>query len=462
MKFLILAGGMGERLWPLSRSHLPKQFLSLADSDKSLLRLSVERVLEFASAEDIFVISPDKYRFYLSDELEKINPDLTKNIIIEPSSKNTAPAILLGVRFLIDELKVDSGQSICVLPSDHLITPANLLYKYIKQADDLAKQGYIVTFGLKPKSAHTGYGYIHTSEMISQGNYKVERFVEKPDSSTAQKFLKQGGYFWNSGIFTFSGQAIIKEYEKSFKDIGDYLKSYNSIRENFSFFPKISVDYAVIESAVKVAMVSLDKLEWHDLGSWDSVYEVIDKDKEGNAKVGKINAFDTKNSLLISKDRLVVASGIEGQIVVDTRDALFVGKRGKTGPVKEIIKEIKKNNLKEVEEGTTLHRPWGSYTILEESANYKIKKIKVKPKKRLSLQYHKERSEHWVVVKGKAKVKIDGKECVISSNQSAFVPKGKPHRLENLQDSVLEIIEVQCGSLVSEADIVRLEDDFLR
>jgi mannose-1-phosphate guanylyltransferase/mannose-6-phosphate isomerase len=504
MKYLILAGGKGERLWPLSRKHFPKQFLSLTDSGKSLLRLSVERILRVARSGDIYIICPDQYRFFVADELEKINPKLTRHIIIEPAPRNTAPAIILGVRFLIDKVKIDSSETICILPSDHLISPEGLLAKYIKQAEKLTKQGFVVTFGIAPKSAHTGYGYIHAVESIDRISYQVKRFTEKPDSAAAKRFLEEGGYFWNSGIFAFSGQTIIQEYKKSLESGAEkkssslslqqsqshpspslrgatngspernrrtnevsgeaisIIDNYESIQKNFSQLPKLSIDYAVIEKASRLAMVLLKGISWHDLGSWDSVFEILDKDKEGNAKVGKVNNFDVKDSLLFSKDRLLVASGLKDQLIVDTRDALFVGKRGRSQKIKDITKYLKSNNIKEANESVTIYRPWGSYIILEESPNYKIKKIIIKAKRRLSLQYHQKRSEHWVVIKGEAKVHIDGEDFTIACNESAFVPQGKKHRLENPQESPLEIIEVQCGSYVGEDDITRLEDDFHR
>ncbi|MFO8052913.1 MAG: mannose-1-phosphate guanylyltransferase/mannose-6-phosphate isomerase [Candidatus Omnitrophota bacterium] len=484
MKYLILAGGKGERLWPLSRKHFPKQFLSLTDTDKSLLRLSVERISEFAKADDIYIICPDEYRFFVADELEKINPKLTQHIIIEPSSRNTAPAIILGVRFLLDKVCIDSSEAICVLPADHLISPKELLFKYIKQSKKLAKEGYVVTFGVPPKFAHTGYGYINVSNNIDKTSYQVKRFTEKPDSATAKEFLQKGNYFWNSGIFAFSGQTIIREYKKSSpqslqqsqshpppslrgaNEVSDeaisIIDNYESIQKNFSRLPKLSIDYAVIEKASRLAMVLLEGISWHDLGSWDSVFEILDKDKQGNAKVGKVNSFDVKDSLLFSKDRLLVASGLKDQLIVDTRDALFVGKRGKSQKIKEITKHLKDKNIKEANESVTIYRPWGSYTILEESPNYKIKKIIIKPKKRLSFQYHKKRSEHWVVIKGEAKVHIDRKEFTIAHNESAFVPQGKKHRLENPKNFSLEIIEVQCGTYVGEDDIIRMDDDFSR
>lgn len=462
MKFLILAGGKGERLWPLSRKHFPKQFLSLTDADKSLLRLSVERISSFAKADDIYVICPDEYRFFVTDELEKINPKLTQQIIIEPLPKNTAPAIVLGVRFLLDKVCIDSSEAICVLPADHLISPKELLFKYIKQSENLAKEGYVVTFGVPPKSAHPGYGYINVSNNINKTSYQVKRFTEKPDLATAKEFLQKGSYFWNSGIFAFSGQAIVEEYKRNLGNLEDYLQSYDSIFDNFPNFSNLSIDYAVIEKASRLAMILLKDISWHDLGSWDSVFDVLEKDKEGNAKVGKINSFDVKDSLLFSKDRLLVASGLEDQLIVDTRDALFVGKRGESQKMKDVTKYLKDKDIKEAKESVTIYRPWGNYTVLEESLSYKIKKIVIKPKKRLSLQYHKKRSEHWVVIKGEAKVHIDGKEFTIIHNESAFVPQGKKHRLENSKDYSLEIIEVQCGAYVGEDDIVRIEDDFYR
>ncbi|MCF7895277.1 MAG: mannose-1-phosphate guanylyltransferase/mannose-6-phosphate isomerase, partial [Candidatus Omnitrophica bacterium] len=417
MKYLILAGGKGERLWPLSRKHFPKQFLSLTNTDKSLLRLSVERISEFAKADDIYIICPGEYRFFVADELEKINPKLTRNIIIEPSARNTAAAIILGVRFLLDKICIDLAETICVLPADHLIFPKELLFKYIKQSDNLAREGYVVTFGVPPKSAHTGYGYINIGKNINKTSYQVKRFTEKPNLAAAKEFLQKGSYFWNSGIFAFSGQTIIREYKKSLRgapstslrvNSGDeasglaarqaisIIDNYTSIQKNFSQLPKLSIDYAVIEKVSRLAMVLLEGISWHDLGSWDSVFEVLKKDKEGNVKVGKVNSFDVKDSLLFSKDRLLVASGLKDQLVVDTRDALFVGKRGRSQKIKDITKYLKDKNIKEANESVTIYRPWGSYTILEESPNYKIKKIIIKAKKRLSLQYHQKRSEHWV------------------------------------------------------------------
>ena len=472
MKALILAGGKGTRLWPLSRKNYPKQFLKL-NSNKSLFQQTIERLLKAFKVEDIVLMTNSDYKFHVQSELNFLSIDPQgspfNNIILEPTSRNTAPAIALGIKYCIEKLKCAEDEVIFVSPSDHIISPVDKFVEYIRKAEKVAEDGYIVTFGIKPNRAETGYGYIkikeQDSEVENKDFFEVEKFVEKPNAETAKRYVAEGNYFWNSGMFAFSIGTMVEEFNWYVPEIGKILNlSFDKMIKNFSKMPEISIDYAVMEKSDKTVTIPLD-LYWNDIGSWDSLYDVLNKDKEGNVIIGDIVTIDTKNTLIIGNKRLIAAVGLEDNLIIETDDAILIAKRGKSQKVKDIFELIKKDKRVEADEHVTTYRPWGSYTVLEEGPQYKIKRIVVKPKEKLSLQRHYHRSEHWIVVKGTAKVTIEDKEIFLHENESVYVPKSALHRLENPGKIPLEIIEVQIGEYLREDDIeglmIYMDADFL-
>lgn len=478
MKCVILAGGNGTRLWPLSRKSFPKQFLSIGDKE-TLFQKTVRRLLNYVDPEDLIIITNNNYRFHVKNQLNEIyrrlSIDVEKlkdNIILEPVGRNTAPAIALAVKYIMDRLGSSEDEIIFVSPSDHIIAPEDKFTEYLKKAELLAKEGHIVTFGIHPYRPETGYGYIKRGESINkakdgsaEGNaderadaYRVERFVEKPDLETAKEYLLSGEYYWNSGMFAFSVRTIMEEFERHAPEIFARLNgSYEDILCNFNEMPNISIDYAVMEKSDRAVVLPMD-ITWSDIGSWDSVYEILDKDHNLNVKIGEVLDIDTKNSLIIGNRRLIATVGLEDMIVIETDDAILIAKKGQAQKVKDIVTQLKKHGKKEIDEHVTTYRPWGNYTVLEEGERYKIKRIVVYPGERLSLQMHHHRSEHWVVIKGTAKVTIDGKEMFVHENESVYVPKSTLHRLENPGKVPLEMIEVQIGEYVGEDDIKRFDD----
>lgn len=465
MKGVILAGGSGTRLWPLSRDNYPKQFLKL-NGDKSLIQQTAERLLRLLSEEDIIVMTNENYKFHVKADLDSISPALNKHIILEPEKRNTAPAIALAVKYCMEILNCSMDDVIFISPSDHIINPEERFVEALLKAEQIAKLGYIVTFGIKPVRPETGYGYIKVgsqkSGVGSQDFYKIDNFVEKPDLETAKKYLKEGGYFWNSGMFAFTIGTIIEEFNQFSPDISGKLKlSFKELFANFKEMPNISIDYAIMERSDKVVTIPLD-IYWNDIGSWDSLMDVFKQDSKGNVKMGDVIELNTRNSLIIGDKRLIAAVGIDNLLIAETDDAILIAKRGESQNVKEVVKQLKSKNRVEAEEHRTVYRPWGEYTVLEEGKRYKIKRIVVKPGERLSLQMHHHRSEHWVVVKGTAKVEINGKEIFIHENESAYVPKSTVHRLENPGMLHLEIIEVQNGEYLGEDDIKRFDDIYGR
>ncbi|WP_297470155.1 mannose-1-phosphate guanylyltransferase/mannose-6-phosphate isomerase [Thermococcus sp.] len=464
MKTVILAGGKGTRLWPLSRELMPKQFVRFLD-EKSLFQKTVERALMFSKPSEIFIVTNRNYRFRVLDDLRELGVEIPEeNLLLEPAGKNTLPAILWATLRIEEEF----GDSVvAVLPSDHLIEVNEAYERAFENAEKLAKS-YLVTFGIKPTRPHTGYGYIKPGEKIAEDGtvigYTVTEFKEKPDFETAKRYV-ESGYYWNSGMFAFSSSLFIEEVQKHAPQVWEAFEESGDIEEVYNRVPEISIDYGVMEKTDKAAVVPLNT-RWSDLGSFDAIYEVLEKDAEGNAirirgKNGYHVGVNSRNNLIMT-ERLTATVGVEDLIIIDTGDALLVAKKGESQRVKEVYKALKELGDERVVVHRTAYRPWGSYTVLEEGDRYKIKRLTVLPGKKLSLQMHYHRSEHWVVVRGTAKVIVGDKEILLRPGESTFIPAGVKHRLENPGKVVLEVIETQIGEYLGEDDIVRFDDEFGR
>ena len=463
MKTLILAGGKGTRLWPLSRELMPKQFVRFLDGE-SLFQKTVERALKFSKPGEIFIVTNKKYKFRVLDDLNELGVEVPEeNILLEPLGKNTLPAIYWGVK----TIEGTFGDSIvAVLPSDHLINTGEAYERAFRNAEKLAEE-YLVTFGIKPTRPHTGYGYIKPGKTLKEGNdllgYRVAEFKEKPDIETAKRYVEES-YLWNSGMFAFRTDIFIGEVGRHAPEI---VRAFDegSIRKAYELIPDLSVDYGVMEKTDKAAVVPLDAY-WNDLGSFDAIYDVLKKDENGNSVVIRAKkayhiGVNSKNNLVMT-ERLTATVGVEDLIIIDTDDALLIARRGEGQRVREVYRRLKKRNDERALVHRTAYRPWGSYTVLEENDRYKIKRLTVLPGKKLSLQMHYHRSEHWVVVRGTAKVRVGDEEILLRPGESTFIPAGVIHRLENPGKVLLEVIETQIGEYLGEDDIVRFEDDFGR
>ena len=463
MKAVILAGGSGTRLWPVSRYGLPKQFIKL-NGGKSLLCQTVERLSAVVPLNDILVITNEAYRFHVQEDLRSVSPAIENNIILEPVGRNTAPAIALVMRYCLEKLKCGKNEVIFVCPSDHIIEPVEKFARYAKQAETAAKAGSIVTFGIKPGRPETGYGYIKKGAKApgDGGVFRVEKFAEKPDHKTAEKYLKSGNYYWNSGMFAFTIGTMLAEFKAYAPEISRRLGgTLAKMTADFFQMPSISIDYAVMERSKRAAVLPIDIL-WSDVGSWDSLPEVIKPDAEGNVKVGDVLTLDTKRTTVMGESRLIATIGLKDLIIIDTVDALLIARSGQAQRVKEVVDTLKERKRKEVVEHLTTYRPWGYFVVLEEGPRYKIKRIVLKPGQKVSHQLHYHRSEHWIIVKGTAKVTLGRKTTLVHENESTYVPKSTEHRLENPGKVPLEIIEVQNGEYTGEDDIVRVSDVYNR
>jgi mannose-1-phosphate guanylyltransferase/mannose-6-phosphate isomerase len=461
MKIIILAGGSGTRLWPISRSSFPKQFLKLKD-EFSLLQKTVKRFLSRWDPADIVVVTNHEYQHLVQSQLSVLDKRLEEQIIVEPARKNTAPAIALAVKFLEEKKGMGKEEAFLVSSSDYLISPEGEFLEAVQFAESGAKQGHIVIFGVKPNKPETGYGYIKIQEGFTTQMAVVEHFVEKPSLELAQQYIASGDYLWNCGLFVFTVERFWQELAEHAADTFEFCKgSFADMVKDFSALPSRSIDYAVLEKSKNIAVIPLD-LFWSDMGSWDNLYEVLDKDGNQNVKIGNILDIDTKNSLIVGGKRLISTIGLEDVVIIETEDAIFFGKKGESQRVKDLVEELKKQGMKETQDHVVTHRPWGQYVVLEEDSRHKVKRIVVDPMQRLSLQMHYHRSEHWVVVKGAAKVTIGTQEQLLHENESIYVPKSTVHRLENPGKVPLEIIEVQVGEYVGEDDIIRFEDVYGR
>ncbi|MCB2184241.1 MAG: mannose-1-phosphate guanylyltransferase/mannose-6-phosphate isomerase [Desulfobulbaceae bacterium] len=461
---VILAGGTGSRLWPLSRELYPKQLLHLTD-DCSLLQTTLKRVSVLPDVLSPLVIVGEDHRFLTLNQVDELKLDDGVHIMLEPVGRNTAPAICAAALYVRELLEDDVV--LLILPADHLIRREKMFHDAVRKATDLAGKGYLVTFGITPSSPETGYGYIEKGE-----GDKVKSFVEKPDRLTAEKYLAAGNYFWNSGMFAFSSHCFLNEVERLNPDILEKMSEavskgkkdqhfFRLNKESMMDCPDDSIDYAIMEKSDNVAVIPAD-LGWSDIGSWQALWEVSDKDEQGNVFMGDVMAEDVSNSLIHAEQNLVAAVGLEDTLVVETADAVLVAPLNRSQDIKKIVNRLKKEKREEHILHRTVYRPWGSYTILEEQEAFKIKRITVLPGVQLSLQMHHHRSEHWVVVKGTAKVTCGDDVYLVLENQSTYIPCGEKHRLENPGVIPLELIEVQNGSYLGEDDIIRFDDDFGR
>lgn len=461
MKIIILAGGGGTRLFPLSRACYPKQFLKIA-GEKSLLQQTVERFLIIAKQEEIIIVTNKDYIFHVQEDLHEIGAEKI-NIITEPTGKNTAPAIALAISYCKDCLNCCEDEILFVSPADHLIKPAEKFAELLQQAEQVCRdKNDIITIGVKPTKPETGYGYIQAAGKVADTVFYVKSFKEKPDKVTAEKYLAEGNYYWNAGMFMFSIGRMEIELEQYVPEIAKISQQgYENCINNFTEMPDISIDYAVAEKSTHMSVMPMKEIYWNDIGSFDSIAEVL-ADKNGNGIYGDVITADCQNTTILGSDRLISGIGLKDLIVVDTPDSLLITEKGKSQEVKKVVEKLKKQHRKEAIENRTMYRPWGSYTILAEGEGYKVKRITIKPGAKLSLQMHYHRSEHWTVISGTGKLTLDDKVVIFKENESTYIPIAVKHRLENPGQIPLSIIEVQNGRYLGEDDIVRFDDEYGR
>lgn len=472
---VILSGGAGTRLWPVSREAHPKPFLKLADG-QSLLQKALLRAAALPDVVDILTVTNRDYYFQTRDEYDAIAPaGISTSYLLEPFARNTAPAVIAAALFL--RKRYGNDALLLVLPSDHLITRADAFVAAVGTAAQLAARGDLVTFGVEPACPETGYGYIEKGDMLGGHNvFSVARFIEKPRFESAQRYVSSGQFLWNSGMFCFAVGDFLNEAQEHAPLVLEAVQAcmgdggrragvgpdvFELDQEKFRHAPDISIDYAIMEKSRKVSVVACNP-GWSDVGSWNAISELVAPDESGNRVIGEAFLHDVKNCYIQADGRLVGAIGIENLVVVDTPDALLLVDRDRVQEVRDLAQRLKQSGHETYRLHRTAHRPWGTYTVLEEGGRFKIKRIVVKPGASLSLQMHHHRSEHWIVVSGMAKVVNGEREMAVNTNESTYIPAGHKHRLENPGVIDLVMIEVQVGDYLGEDDIVRFQDNYGR
>ncbi|MGZ8162787.1 MAG: mannose-1-phosphate guanylyltransferase/mannose-6-phosphate isomerase [Methylobacter sp.] len=462
---VILSGGSGTRLWPLSRGQYPKQFLPLV-SDHTMVQETLLRLAGLVGLKSPIAVCNEDHRFMMAEQLWEIGAKPTA-IILEPVGKNTAPAVAMAA------LSAESPDDVLlVLPADHVISDIEAFHKAIVEAEILAGQGFLVTFGIVPTEPETGYGYIKRDSLQQGAAFNVAAFVEKPNLDTATQYLQTGNYFWNSGMFAFTAGSFLKELEKfnpkmlaicekALKAAKVDLDFVRLDKEIFSSAPSDSIDYAVMEKTDKAVVIPLDA-GWNDVGSWSALWDVTDKDPLGNAISGDVLTVDTENSFIYAENKLVAVIGVHDLVVVETKDAVMIASKDRVQEVKQIVTRLKELKRREADIHRKAYRPWGHYDSVDSGDRHQTKRIVVKPGAKLSLQKHHHRAEHWVVVKGTALVTKADEKILLSENESIYIPLGTVHCLENPGVIPLEIVEVQSGSYLGEDDIVRFDDKYGR
>ncbi|MGL1831440.1 UNVERIFIED_CONTAM: mannose-1-phosphate guanylyltransferase/mannose-6-phosphate isomerase [Acinetobacter sp. HSTU-ASm16] len=460
---VIMAGGSGTRLWPLSRTQYPKQFLKLSPDGYTLLQATLLRLKNLDCADPILICN-EEHRFLAAEQMREIG--ITAKIILEPEGKNTAPAITLAALYQTQQAK-DSDTIMLVLAADHVITEQAQFEHSIMQALELAKHDKLVTFGIVPTHAETGYGYIEKGNVALNG-FQVQRFVEKPDAATAEQYLKSQKFLWNSGMFMFKADVYLNELQKYAQDIysscvasmQDTKADLDFIRIDKDAFKQCrseSIDYAVMEQTQDAVVVPLDA-NWNDVGSWSALWDIQNKDDQGNVIQGDVITVKSQNNYVFSESRLVSLLGVDNLVVIETKDAILVADKSKVQDIKKIVETIKEQGRTEHFCHREVYRPWGKYDSIDHAERYQVKRITVKPGQKLSIQMHHHRSEHWIVVNGTAKIHKGKESFLLTENQSTYIPLGEIHALENPGKVPLELIEVQSGSYLGEDDIVRFED----
>lgn len=467
---VIMAGGTGSRLWPLSRESFPKQFLSIDNSGFSLLQQTLQRLIGLNGVEvaEPLIICNENHRFLVAEQLREIN-QLGTNIILEPVGRNTAPAVALAAHLAAEEA---DDNILLILAADHLIKKIDNFHSAINAAIPFADSNHLVTFGIIPGHPETGYGYIKRGSELSSECFEVDAFVEKPCLEKAIEYLASGEFSWNSGMFMFKTAKFLQELEQfspeifatTQQSVVDSQRDMNFIRvdqEIFKHCPSDSIDYAVMEKTRDAVVIPIDA-GWSDVGSWSSLWEVSEKDELGNVNVGEIISIDSNNNYISSDAALVATIGLDDLIVINTNDALLISSKDRVQDVKKVVDELKKRNLHHFRQHSSSYRPWGKICDIDSGEHFQVKKIIVRPGEGLSVQRHLHRAEHWVVVSGTAKVNVDDKAFFLSENQSTFIPAGSVHTLENPGKIDLEIIEVRSGFYLEEDDIERLHDRYGR
>ena len=460
---VIMAGGSGSRLWPLSRSLYPKQFLAL-NGHGTMLQQTLER-LSGLTVERPVVICNEEHRFIVAEQLREINK--SGAIILEPFGRNTAPAIALAAKIVMDS----KDSLILILAADHVVQNDAAFVDAVEKSIPLAEAGKLVTFGIVPTEAHTGYGYIKRGVAVD-GGYHVDVFVEKPNANTATAYIEGKEHYWNSGMFLMKASRYLEELNQFRPDI--YKACANSLENTskdedfiridsiaFEKCPDESVDYAVMEKTEDAVVVPLDA-GWSDIGSWSALWDINSKDGDGNSVVGDSIMHETTNSLIQGSEKLIATVGVDNLVIVDTKDALLIASKDKVQDVKKIVEQLKEESRGEFKNHREVYRPWGKYDSIDNGLRYQVKRITVKPGEKLSIQMHHHRAEHWIVVSGTAKVTNGNKTFLVAENESTYIPIGVIHALENPGKLPLEIIEVQSGTYLGEDDIVRFEDRYGR